>query len=638
MAASRPLTYRPDIDGLRAIAVLSVVFYHLGLPLHGGFVGVDLFFVISGFLIGSILLRQTADGSFTFAGFYERRIRRIVPALAVMLAISSAAAWRYLLPSELADYARSLIAAVLSVSNMLFWRQSGYFASASSLKPLLHTWSLSVEEQFYVFFPLLLVGLRRWAPRRIGPAICGLAALSFAVSVWGAFRFPTATFYCAPLRAWELLLGTMLALPGCPMPQRAWSRLATAFTGLLLIAGSLWFLHAWTPFPGLAALPPCLGAALIINGGRTGPTLVGRALGLPPVRFVGLISYSLYLWHWPVMVFNSLGLTWINGLTRHEAQALEFGISLVLAVLSWRFVETPFRHGGQRLTRRRVFAGAAAMGATLCLAAGAALASHGADGRFSPEARAVAAYLDPDAGMGGGNTYRNGTCFITAEPATLADFARDTCLAETPGRPGVLLLGDSHAAALWWGLDQALKDRTVLQATASGCKPVLRQRPRQQAGCTAIMSYALREYLPAHRNETVLIAAHWDEGDLSSLEETLAWLRRNKIHAVLLGPIVQYDSALPRLLALSINEGDPQLPRRHLLRELDPLDLQMQALADAERVPYVSLLRMFCAPDDTCLEYARPGVPLQWDYGHLTQSGSVLAAERMRGLGVLPPV
>ncbi|MEA3162068.1 MAG: hypothetical protein QOD95_3616, partial [Gammaproteobacteria bacterium] len=243
-----PLKYRKDIDGLRALAVMSVVFYHIGLPLPGGFVGVDIFYTISGFLIGSIILRQTSDGIFTFAGFYERRIRRIFPALLVMLLVSLILAYKYLLPIELVSFSKSLAAACFSISNIFFWLQSGYFDAPASETPLLHTWSLAIEEQFYVFLPILLVLLHRFAPRRINLAICLFTAVSLLISIYGAYRFPSASFYLLHTREWELLLGTILALEGIPKLRSPLARHVAGVVGVTLISAALLLYHNWTPF------------------------------------------------------------------------------------------------------------------------------------------------------------------------------------------------------------------------------------------------------------------------------------------------------------------------------------------------------------------------------------------------------
>src|ERR1700690_2687799 len=408
--------YRPDIDGLRAIAVLSVVFFHLGVPLHGGFVGVDIFFTISGFLIGSIILRQTSDRIFTFAGFYERRIRRIFPALIVMLAVSCILAYEFLLPAELISFSKSLAAASFSLSNIFFWLQSGYFDAPASNTPLLHTWSLAIEEQFYVFLPVLLVILHRFSPRRINLVIYSFAAVSLLISVYGAYQFPSAAFYLLHTRAWELLIGTALALEGFPKLRGPFVREAAGIAGLLLIAFALLFYHSWTPFPGLAALPPCLGTALIIAAGESGKNTVGRLLSLRPIVFVGLISYSLYLWHWPLIVFYKFGFTVIDGLSHIQSQAFLFALSLVLATLSWRFVEMPVRSGTWGNNRTWLFGGAAV--ATIVVAAPSAgvLALQGVPSRFTQAAQQVAVYLDRGL-IDSHDQFRTGICFIESESA-----------------------------------------------------------------------------------------------------------------------------------------------------------------------------------------------------------------------------
>lgn len=628
-----PIQYRPDVDGLRALAVLSVVIYHLGMPLHGGYAGVDIFFTISGFLIGSIILRQTSDGSFTFAGFYERRIRRIFPALFAMLLVSSILALKYLLPVELVAYSKSLAAVSFSVSNIFFWLQTGYFDAPASATPLLHTWSLAVEEQFYIFLPIVLVLLNRFMPRRVSIAICGVALASFLISVYGAYRLPSATFYLPHTRAWELLLGTVLALKGCPKVRGRLTREAAGIVGIVLIGATLLLYHTWTVFPGLAAVPPCFGTALVIAAGESGSHSVGRLLSLKPVVFIGLISYSLYLWHWPLMVFYKFGFTVIDGLNHHQSQALLLTLSLMMAVLSWRFVEIPFRSGALRVGRRSLFGLAAGATVAVMIGCSSVVEEQGLPSRFTEQAREVAAYIDADP-VDNRDQYREGVCFITAETSALKDYSVSKCLPERKQKT-ILVLGDSHAAAMWWGLDQVLAGVNVMQTTASGCKPVLNQRPRQHAGCTEIMSYALKEYLPSHKVDAVLIEAHWESGDLESLGETIAWLKQHEIPTILFGPIVQYDSSLPRLLAMSINENDPLLPRRHLESFVKPLDLQMEELARYTwHVPYVSMLGIFCG-DESCTQYAEPGVPLLSDYGHLTKAGSVLAARKVSGLGVL---
>ncbi len=307
-AAGSGLKYRADIDGLRAVAVLSVLAFHIGLSrFGGGFVGVDVFFVISGYLISSIIFADINASRFTITGFYERRIRRIFPALVAMLVVASVVAVIYLLPGELVDYAKSLLAATGSASNVYFWSHSGYFASPTS-KPLLHTWSLAVEEQFYISFPLFLLLVRRFWPQRLRTAVVALFFLSFVSSCVVVSRNADTAFYMPYTRAWELLLGTLLSLNIFPRLRLAWTRNVATLTGIGMIGWSVLFYSQETLFPGASALLPCVGSALIIWAGEGGTSLVGSALSWRPVVFIGLISYSLYLWHWPVIVLRHMGM------------------------------------------------------------------------------------------------------------------------------------------------------------------------------------------------------------------------------------------------------------------------------------------------------------------------------------------
>ena len=342
--------YRPDIDGLRAVAVLLVFAYHLdtfatgNISAWGGFIGVDVFFVISGFLISSVILRELDRSTFSLREFYQRRIRRIFPPLIAMMLVTTLAGCYYMLPSQLFALAKSLLAATFSVSNFYFLSTAGYFAN-NATKPLLHTWSLAVEEQFYILFPLFLLLLKRFFPRRLKAAIVLVAAASFLVSVWTVHTSPTAAFYLPATRAWELLFGAMLSVDLFPPVHSTVGRNLLSAVGLLAILVCGFTYTSRVPFPGAAALVPCLGAAFIIAAGQTGTSLVGRLLSLKPVVFIGLISYSLYLWHWPIILFQHLSMHQPRDASNHTIKGTILIVSLVIATVSWRFIETPFRPG-----------------------------------------------------------------------------------------------------------------------------------------------------------------------------------------------------------------------------------------------------------------------------------------------------
>lgn len=300
------MQYRRDIDGLRAVAVLPVIFFHAGFPLFsGGFVGVDVFFVISGYLITGIILSELAAGKFSIITFYERRARRILPALFFVIAVSMILAWLWLLPGDMRDFSDSVFAVALFFSNVVFWRRTDYFATSSELAPLLHTWSLAVEEQFYLFFPPLLILVWRFSRQHLLAVIIILSTLSLAIAQWGVAHEPGAAFYLLPTRGWELALGSAIAI-WCH--KRSVPTLGPAIDqtlsllGLTLIAGSVFLYDEHTPSPGLAMLAPTIGTGLILLYAKPA-TWAARLLSLPPLVTVGLLSYSAYLWHQPLFAF-----------------------------------------------------------------------------------------------------------------------------------------------------------------------------------------------------------------------------------------------------------------------------------------------------------------------------------------------
>ncbi|MEO0321776.1 MAG: acyltransferase family protein [Myxococcota bacterium] len=463
------LKYRADIDGLRAVAVLPVLFFHTDLPgASGGYVGVDVFFVISGFLITSILHKEIGAGRFSIVRFYERRVRRLWPALVVVVLFTTVLAWLFLLPPLLRDYGQSLVAVTVFASNVLFYLEAGYFDGPAEEKPLLHTWSLAVEEQFYLFFPLLLLLLHRrgWPLVRV---LLGLFVVSLAGSVWRLPSDPSLVFYQLPFRAWELLMGGLLAVGGLKaVPAKAAHGLG--LVGLGLIAGSIVLYTPATPFPGLAAVPPCLGTALVIHAGRTEGGVAGRFLGLAPLVFIGKMSYSLYLWHWPLIVFARL-LAPTGHLGTGETLAV-LALSFVGAAFSWKVIEQPFRSAPPRgrFTRRTMFAGAIAVSvAWLAVGAGLEL-TRGAPGRLSPEGRRLA-----EAATDFSPAPEPCERFAAGGQAA-SDLGEGLCLVGAPeSTPRYLLWGDSHGGILSHGVAAAAAEVRApgLAWFPPGCPPLM---------------------------------------------------------------------------------------------------------------------------------------------------------------------
>lgn len=380
--------YRPDIDGLRAVAVLSVLFFHANIPgFSGGYVGVDIFFVISGYLITSLILKEDRSEGFTFIGFYERRMRRIFPALFAVLFFSILAAGVLFAPRDLLAFAKTVIATTLFASNIYFARAGkvrGYFDSSFNPQPLLHTWSLSVEEQFYLLFPAFLILTVRKAKGRAKACLFAVTIVSFLLSVWWTDRNPVSAFYIFIPRAWELLVGALLAMKAMPPLRSRALREVAEWLGLGLIAWTVYFFTGSTSFPGLNALLPCLGAWLIIYAGESGPSSLRTCLAFRPLVFVGLISYSLYLWHWPIIAFSRY---FAAGELDGRSTALVILCSLAMAFVSFEFVERPFRGGKSAVTRRQIFL-VGVVASALTIACGSViLLRQGLPGRYDAQTR-----------------------------------------------------------------------------------------------------------------------------------------------------------------------------------------------------------------------------------------------------------
>jgi len=454
-------TYRPEIDGLRALAIIPVLLFHAGITgFQGGFVGVDIFFVISGYLISAILFKEITSGAFSIYKFYERRVRRIFPALILVFIVCTVIASLLLMPQDFRRYARSVMASGLFSSNLLFWWEGGYFDSSSELKPLLHTWSLSVEEQFYIVFPglllLLLRHVKRW--RQI---LFTLAALSFITSVIVTKSNPSAAFYWPVSRAWELLLGSFIALSiGFRDIERSSVRNLMSSFGIILIAVSIFAFDNKTPFPGFAAGLPALGAALVVA--YSSGTITGTVLTCKPVVWVGKLSYSLYLWHWPIIVFGKYYL--MREFTETE-KILVIAASFFASYVSMRFIEAPIRD-------RKWFANTAQLMRLSAVSVALLIASNFAIyiGNGVP-ARLPASVQQFAAGARDVNPRR-----AECDGRSVAEIVKGhVCLVGAgEDSPSFAILGDSFGDALLPGISEAATEagRRGIVLTSSGCYPL----------------------------------------------------------------------------------------------------------------------------------------------------------------------
>lgn len=477
MTKQRTLAYRPEIDGLRAIAVLSVVLYHFGAPIQGGFTGVDVFFVISGFLIGGILWREhRATGRINIFAFYIRRFRRLAPAFFAMMFATMAIGWFILLPFEYREFAKSAIATTVYLSNVLFFWSAGYFDTISEEKPLLHTWSLAVEEQFYIVLPLLFYALA-WARKSFIWTLVALWLGSLLACVFLTPSHPTATFFLFPFRAWELLSGVLLAIyfaeraPGPALPASiSYLGMACLLAGFLLVPAS-------AQFPGYFALLPVIGTVLLLLNGQAS-NAVNKALSSAVPVFFGKISYSLYLWHWPILVMA----LYLRG---DESSTVEVMLWLIascaIATLSWRYVETPVRQS-PKISGKVVFGGTVLLSALSLGAAAGIFKQDGLVTRFSDTAQvhinATADFLQDWS-----------RCYI----ADSGGFeGLELCPIGPEGEPRVLIWGDSHVRALREGLNLASQEANVpgLIIWRAGCPPFFgiekdetAATPSQNAAC-----------------------------------------------------------------------------------------------------------------------------------------------------------
>ena len=614
-------TYRADIDGLRAIAVAAVILVHAGAGLSGGFLGVDVFFVISGYLIHRDLLSRFGAGAFSLREFYGRRMRRTLPALYVMIAVCLGAAAFVLMPGDYDALARSAVAAGLSVSNILFLTQAGYFDHAAITKPLLHTWSLGVEEQFYLVAPLISFGLSRlaWPRRRF--VYLGLIAAGLAGCVALQAVAAPAAFFLMPARLWEFFIGCAIADRIIPEIRRRW--LAELITGVALVAllASMMLVSGASAHPGLPTLVPCLAAAAIIHTGATTRSMVGRALGTRPFVFTGLISYSLYLWHWPLLVLVEYrGLPMTPGLEAALLAAL-----VAVSFLSWKYVERPFREAGSALRSKAPLLVPSGFAVILACSA-LVVVTRGFPDRFSAAVAKVSSYYDYDYRGG----FREGTCFLTTKVGSFRYFDKNICLQKSASRPNYLLIGDSHAAHHWSGLAAVFPDIHFLQATASGCRPVI--EPEGQAYCVDLVNYALRDFLPKAKLDGIIFSAAWVPQDAAEVAATVAYAKKFVPDVIVLGGIPTHDLPLPNLISRSLVEDQPGLILAHQTTYAEQIDRSFEKVVQGAR--YVSLHDLLC-PGDKCRVYAGDGVPLQFDTSHLTPDGSIFVATLLKQAGVL---
>lgn len=588
----------------------------------GGFTGVDCFFVISGYLITRILLAEVSQSQFSILAFYQRRVLRIVPAFVTVAIASSIAATALLLPTELLKYAHSLTAAALSYSNVHFWHADDYFAGAAEHIPLLHTWSLAVEEQFYIILPPILLLIHRFAKARMKQVLIALVGVSFVFSCLVVLKWPSAAFYLLPTRAWELGIGSYLAsCTGSPTPSRQATWLS--YLGGLLLLGPMFFLTGEHPFPGATALPTCLGTALLIRYSEVSP--LRAFLSWRPFVAIGLISYSLYLWHWPVLVFMRL---YYGDNLGPALTSIAIGISVFASAVSYHWIEQPFRTKRFR-SMRSVSVVASGVVTLAAIAVGGVVIGdrHRQISYVPPEFQQLASYMEYHETKEHQFQFREGQCYLSSKNK-LDQFDEFACLGSKPGHARFLVVGDSHAAHLWRALSEVFPEAYVGQATASGHRPVLDHPGRSNA--TGLYRRIFREHIPSNQYDAVFLAGRWQEKDISGLIETVRYLSAYTKSVIVLGPINEYEGDLPELLIRNKTRGQ-KVGEGLLTPGKWTLDAKLKHAVEGASGIYVSLLRLACLEEhEPCVQVLPSGVPLQFDYGHLTLDGSRYIAKGIR--------
>jgi peptidoglycan/LPS O-acetylase OafA/YrhL len=608
--AAKDLPYRADIDGLRALSILLVVAYHAQPWLvPGGFVGVDIFFVISGFLITRIILTEDQAGHFSSLQFYARRVRRIFPALIVVLAVTYLIGWFVLLPDGFSLLGKSTAAGVAFVSNLFQLGQTGYFAPDAAENPLLHLWSLGIEEQFYIFWPLLLLALVATKHRRLWIAI--IALTSFAMSLAILLGYKEWSFYSPISRAWELLAGGILAnwlveggeakIPRLPLGQDL-----LASVGVIAIAAASVALNKESLFPGVYALAPVGGAVLII---LSPDSAVNRLLlSSRPMVLIGLISYPLYLWHWPLLSYLAILRNGVPNVLEIWATVL---LAFVLAWLTYRLIEFPLRRK-QNAVARLSFALLAVGIVGVATAIGSGFAF-----RFPAEIREIA-MIPPQSNAG----FRD-QCFLEGPGAST-----DGSCIEPGAKPLLFLWGDSTAAALYPGLKkigETIPFRLAYFVTA-GCAPIL------AAGTVCdTRNERVFELVKSSKPEIILLHAMWDPKfhNFSKLGETVARLQALKIpRIVILGPVPVWKRTLPLSLVNAFRFRHEVAERIASGVTGAASDEQMRSFSQAAGVEYISAWRVLCDREG-CITRVGPKAKdvVTTDIVHLSDAGSIFLLE-----------
>lgn len=658
------MNYRADIDGIRAIAVSTVILFHYGIAgFTGGFVGVDIFFVLSGYLISSIIFTQLDKGRFDFSNFYFRRFRRLAPVYMVVILATFGLAYALMLPREFREFGQSLVASTLYVSNILFFLEAGYFDTASHLKPLLHTWSLSVEEQFYMVFPFVAWATARCSRKSWFILFAVLTLASLGAAAWYINTDTGAVFYLYPFRAWEMFLGTLLATQYLPqIASRMWNNLISC-VGLVLVIFPTFYYTDKTLFPGLSAFIPCFGTAMLIYAGNSPYGWVQQLLSTKIPVFIGKLSYSLYLWHWPIYVLYAYVKP--SGLTAIDIAIVALS-TFVASYLTYLFVETPFREGKIRISKSKwsIFGGTAVF-SLACMMFGFYIhKTNGMPERLDPKTAAFA--------RAGGDLFGDLSGCEQEDNTTLPDIGYCTLGDPFNAESYTLIWGDSHGGAYKRGFSSLIEgtNQHALLAWTGGCPPVFGIEKDESVSSKAIDDRCPSRNTAVHKlikedkriNAVVIVGrwsyyingegvgvdvhnkiALWPEGQarleteqqadffVQSFLQSAAFIKSQGIPIFVVEQPPEFERYVGRTLAISLMNGSSDFeksiqelatqPYSKVIARQGVMQSALNTAQDQGLLTVLNTHNFFCEDDECSLLIE--GSPAYFDNNHVSSYGAL---------------
>jgi len=615
--------FRWDIQGLRAISVLFVLIFHINPDvLPGGYLGVDIFFVISGYLILGFIWKRLEQNNFSIFQFYTKRIYRLAPAFLTVVVISTLVGYFVLLPNEGLTYIESLVSTLFYFSNFYFYSQSDYFNSTMEFAPLLHTWSLSVEEQFYIVFPIILLMIYKIKKESIIHILLFLALLSLCFSQLAIhYEQNSFAFFASPTRFFQFIIGGIVSIA---VPKNTFSRSLNdilMILGLTIIGISVYFYTAQTPTPGINAIWPSFGAVLVLYSGvntRYTTVLLSNSLFI----WIGNISYSLYLWHWPLIVYYKLRFNPILTITE---QVLLFMFSIVFGFLSWKYIEERTRGG--YLVKFNVFY------LHILLSIILAVMSYYIFTVFQSQnvsyKKKVEKYINYDAS----HEFRASQCFLTSADKSMDDYKTDECVVWTKEKKNYLLIGDSHAAHYYRAMASLLKENeTLTQVNASGCVPILSSTWGDKP-CKELFKWTFDTLIREKHFDVIIISmANFHHTSNVAIQKSMQYIAEHTDKIVFLGRTMRYKQPLPRLL-LKLSKGEESSFIHKIAGDYEytlNLETNLQEVLKVDKLNYISILKLMCTEEQSCRTLTPEGIPMYFDKDHFTEDGALYILKQVK--------